>query len=339
MRGVWCVGGLVALAACGGPASEESAPQPIGDAPSRPPLPDNPGDVQQPTSQIPTEIIPPKGQSLVAATGAAPPEDWQCGKKPFVLGIINEACFLPIPGTTFQQGAQASDPAGPNYDKKARPDEGPVRAVTVGPFWIQKHEVTVGMYDLCVQAGWCAIEEVVTEGRFFTWSRADRAPYALNGVSWAGAQKLCAFLGGRLPTEAEWELAARGPSAQRFPWGNELECDAEPSLPLTAEEMAGEDLECPTMEPQRSMVGRLKSPFGLMRMAGHMWEWTGDWYGPYPAGAATDPTGPAAGTARVQRGGGWMDRSALDLRSAARGSLAPDSKLPDTGFRCVWKGG
>jgi formylglycine-generating enzyme required for sulfatase activity len=70
-----------------------------------------------------------------------------------------------------------------------------------------------------------------------------------------------------------------------------------------------------------------------------MWEWTGDWYGPYPAGAATDPTGPAAGTARVQRGGGWMDRSALDLRSAARGSLAPDSKLPDTGFRCVWKGG
>lgn len=340
---------VLGLAACGGAPTPAARPQPEGPAPSprvtaptdvlNPPT--DPGGVAQPTNEVPEELIPPQGQTIIPATGAAPPEDWQCGKKPFVLGVVNESCFLRIEGATFKMGAQAADKDAPNFDPVARPEEGPVHDVTLSTFWIQKYEASVGIYDVCVRAGWCSLDDILTEGQYISWSRPDRTPYAMNGITWKGAQRLCAFLGGRLPTEAEWELAARGTTSQRFPWGDFLECDTEPSMPLTPQQMTGTELACPLMEPQRTMVGRLTSPYGLYRMAGHMWEWVGDWYAPdaYAHATGQDPTGPTSGERRVQRGGGWLDTQALDLRSAARGALPPDERLPDVGFRCVWKGG
>jgi formylglycine-generating enzyme required for sulfatase activity len=139
-------------------------------------------------------------------------------------GEVVPACFAPVPAGSFKRGAQAVDPNGAGYDPLARPDQGPPRDETVAAFWMMSSEATVGQYDICMHAGKCS-----------AWSGSDPAsdPAAFRGaalappvryITWAQANELCTYLGGRLPTEVEWEYAARGGENRRFSWGDTTTC-------------------------------------------------------------------------------------------------------------------
>ena len=255
------------------------------------------------------------------------PAEYKCESK-----SANTACFVYLPGGTFWMGAQATDPAAPGYDPAARPEEGPVHQVTVSPFRIQRFEAESSAFEVCAREGWCRPDDIAG-GAMSTYQVAEKAGAPINQLSWEGAQRLCAFLGGRLPTEAEWEFAARGVAGRRFPWGAEPDCGVSPSDPSRV----GPQARCEVEGPQATGRLRGSTPEGLMGMAGNVWEWTADGYAPdaYARHAATDPTGPEGATTRVQRGGGWTSEDPLELRSAARGAMRPDQRMPDVGVRCA----
>lgn len=267
---------------------------------------------------------------------AALPKEYQCVNKG-----AHSTCFLYVPGGTFRMGAQNTDSNAPNYDPDAQPDEAPVHEVTVRPFWIQKFEAQNRQYFMCARERWCPADQIATGG-YNNYGVDEKAYDPANGVTWEGAQRYCAWMGGRLPTEAEWEFAARGNEARRFPWGGKKECGVFLTDPraLGPDFKSKDGVEATSCENEGTAPhGRLRgdSPFGARGMAGNVWEWTADWYAAdwYAESGADNPTGPTSGDARVQRGGGWTSEDPLELRSARRGSMKPDQKLPDVGFRCV----
>ena len=139
------------------------------------------------------------------------------------------------------------------------------------------------------------------------------------------AQAFCAAVGGRLPTEAEWEYAARGGRPDTiFPWGNQPPTDR-------AAAADGAAFESDAARPARSFGA---NGFGLYDMAGNVWEWVADWGGVYAPDAASDPTGPATGRVRVVRGGSYGDDPA-NLRLSNRNPNSPDRGNINVGFRCA----
>jgi formylglycine-generating enzyme required for sulfatase activity len=269
-----------------------------------------------------------------APVDLSPPERLRCGAPE-----AEPACFVRVEGGSFLRGAQADDPGGPGYDPAAAPHEGPVRQVRVSGFWLQQNEVNVGTWRACVAAGACEEAEVAGEEGYSTLrSGEERSP--LNSLSWTGASQVCAWLGGRLPTETEWEFAARGPEGRRWPWGNEARCPA----PDMADPLGGKGVQVPTSCAQDGPVQPAllphRTPGGLTGMGGNLWEWTADWYaeGAYADGSDVDPPGPTRGDRRVQRGGSWTSVDPLDLRAAARGAMEPTLRLNDVGARCAFGG-
>jgi len=238
-----------------------------------------------------------------------------------------------------------------NDDTNAGLDERPPHEVTLDSFYIDRHEVTVAQYIafLNVQgeghAGSC-LGYTCLRTRFETlqshilWNQdviyeavAGFEQYPVNNVSWFGAQAYCEWVGGRLPTEAEWEFAARGTDGRIYPWGNDQ--------PEVSQAVFGQSdfkaLQPATALPQGA------SFFGLYAMAGNVKEWVGDWYDPayYLNSPDENPTGPQSGfnvrDPKVFRGGSWLSEP-VDLRSSAREGASPinfDQFGPDVGFRCV----
>ncbi|HEY5957511.1 MAG TPA: SUMF1/EgtB/PvdO family nonheme iron enzyme [Polyangiaceae bacterium] len=220
-------------------------------------------------------------------------------------------------------------------DGEGAADEHPQHEVSVSAFALDRYEVTNQRYAACVAAGACGLPKFLGSAkRRAYFDNPQYGEYPVIFVSWADANQFCRWDGGRLPTEAEWELAARGvaPDDRQFPWGNEA--------PDCARANMGGDKSC---VGDTDLTGRRPhgaSPFGAMDMAGNVWEWVADWYDAeyYKHSPKQDPEGPASGNLKVMRGGCWMS-GADSLRVSCRKAELPDSWAPNVGFRCARREG
>lgn len=203
------------------------------------------------------------------------------------------AVLLYIPGGEFMMG-------GSEFSS-----ERPAHRVRLSPYWIGRTEVTNSMYRRFLAETGHPPTVLAGEERF----NADDQPVV--GVDWSDAAAYCAWAGGRLPTEAEWEFAARGTDGRPYPWG------AEPPQPGRA--VFDRDFLKGQAAPAGSTPGDV-SPFGVLDLAGNVSEWCADWAAPYPADGPEpllDPKGPSTGTLRVRRGGSYMS-SGPGLRATER---------------------
>ena len=229
--------------------------------------------------------------------------------------------------TTGRDGApMALVPAGDFImgSDKGDEDEAPAHRVYLNAFYIDKFEVTNGRFAKYVEA-------IQSEP---PWGFADRetpvihAERPVRWVSWMDAMGYCLWLGKRLPTEAEWEKAARGTDERTYPWGND------PPTPVHAvyglKEGGAETV---------SVIGNHhmgQSPYGVQDLAGNLYEWVMDWYADnfYTNSPAINPRGPGEGTAKVQRGGSYIN-TPYRLRSSFRTKGDPTEQDPNVGFRCA----
>jgi formylglycine-generating enzyme required for sulfatase activity len=204
-------------------------------------------------------------------------------------------------------------------------DEEPVHTVYLDGYYIDKYEVSNAQYQRCVEAGACEQSGCRNESAY---SAPD---WPVVCVDWNQAKAYCQWAGARLPTEAEWEKAARGTDARTYPWGNEAPDCSRANY-------------CPGW-PGKCCVGGTSrvgdyasgaSPYGALDMAGNVWEWTADWYASdyYSRSPANNPQGPDSGQRRVLRGGSWSYQFA-DIRAVHRYHLDPSASGHPIGFRCV----
>lgn len=227
------------------------------------------------------------------------------------------------------------------------PDELPQHRVRLQAFWIDQTEVTNRHYALCVSAGKCdpppAELELGDEQAYY--AAQEFADYPVTNVSWVQAEAYCQWTGRRLPSEAEWERAARGRDARIYPWGwfglvmdDRLNfCDQECPYPWR-------DARLSDGHARTAPVGsypRGASPYGALDMAGNVWEWVSDWYDPaaYSSELAEQPAGSEQGRYKVVRGGSWLDGTLGDhmafARAANRHWQPPNASQSYIGFRCA----
>jgi len=216
-------------------------------------------------------------------------------------------------------------------------DEKPRRTVYLDAFSIDKTEVTVAAYKACVDAGSCSAPSTTSRfcsGDYATynnWNTSGRDDYPVNCVDWSQAKTYCNWAGKRLPTEAEWEKAARGTDGREYPWGNGgTQCSV-----AVMNDGGGKGCGSDRTWPVGSKPSGA-SPYGALDMAGNVWEWTADWYdaGYYADAPEKNPNGPQSGTERVNRGGGFSS-PASDLRASNRVISAPSGTHELLGFRCA----
>lgn len=280
------------------------------------------------------------------------------GQERVVRGA-DEAEMVVIPAGPFTMGSSAQDVARGVSECRARAKPGiesrceawfhaerPQHQVVLDAFAIDRHEVSNARFEKFVAAtghrttaerdgsGWVRREK---DGAW-TWEDVKGATWRAPGglgtsatpthpvvqVSWGDASAYCAWAGGRLPTEAEWEKAARGADGRRYPWGNEWDAtraNARHALKGTA---------AVGSHPSGA------SPYGAHDMAGNVWEWTADWYAPdyYALSPPRNPKGPATGDQRVLRGGSWINEHFF-LVPSHRVEGKPGARASNLGFRCA----
>ena len=196
-------------------------------------------------------------------------------------------------------------------------DEQPVHTVTLDDFWIYRTEVSNKQYARCVADDKCRESAYADDANY----NGDNYPVV--AVSWNDASSYCEWAGARLPTEAEWEYAARGEDGRIYPWGN----DAPTCERVQFSECSGRTIPVGSLLDGASWCGALN-------MAGNVWEWTADWKGGYSSASQTNPTGPASGTRKVSRGGSFNNLGYF-VRAAYRYSDMPSSRYYLLGFRCA----
>jgi formylglycine-generating enzyme required for sulfatase activity len=195
-----------------------------------------------------------------------------------------------------------------------------VHTVYLDAFYIDRTEVTNAQYRACVEAGACS------QPHDTGWyNDPNRAEHPVVYVDWNQANAYCRWAGKRLPTEAEWEKAARGTDGRTYPWGNsDPDCNK-----ANYGDCVGD----------KTAVGSYPagaSPYGALGMAGNVCEWVADWYdlGYYSQSPTRNPPGPDSGEERGLRGGSWVFLPGL-CRNAVRGWAAPDDQHDVVGFRCA----
>jgi WD40 repeat protein len=236
-----------------------------------------------------------------------------------------------VPAGPFLMGASADDP-------DADPDEKPQHELSLEAFWIDQYEVTHADYAACVQAGSCTVPSALDTNGFPYDFAAEIHDAPVINVSWDQASAYCAWAGKTLPTEAQWEKAARGTDARIYPWGKDADafgkawfcsnCIYDPDYPDVRDDFS-----------RPAAVGSFPegvSPYGAFDMAGNVWEWVLDWYAAntYSIPGMEGHDGPQSGEIRVVRGGSWTNYSTA-LRTTYREARNPLSTWIDIGFRCV----
>ena len=229
-------------------------------------------------------------------------------------------------------------PAGPFLmgSNDGLPNERPEHTVTLNAYYIDQFEVTSGRYQKFIESARRNVPP--------TWD--DESVQAMGdlpavGMSWTDAAAYCKWAGRRLPTEAEWEKAARGTDGRRYPWGH-----MQPFVDIANYNRGMWVSEAITLVPVNSGLEGMsvrhglkdggKSPYGLFHMAGNAAEWVADWYDRefYQKSVDKNPTGPSTGEKHVMRGGSWADLP-IALRVTARFSADPDFEERTIGFRCA----
>jgi formylglycine-generating enzyme required for sulfatase activity len=245
-----------------------------------------------------TEIV------IARAAGSSPRAD---SREPAIA--TSRGCptgFAAVPSGDFVMGSEPGD---------GDTDEEPAHEETVHAFCMQRTETTSAEYEACVEAGRCRAAGTSEHCTFRDKTKRD---HPINCVKWGDADAYCAWIGGRLPTEAEWEYAARGKDGRAYPWGRP----------------APSDRACWLRSAGTCAVGSIAagaSPFGLLDMAGNVWEWTSTPYCPYTrADCGSDR--------RVDRGGGWSTDDARRLRTSFRASGSMEDQGDFLGFRCARNG-
>ncbi len=221
-----------------------------------------------------------------------------------------------IPAGEFWMGCNEK------VDNECDADEKPGGKVYVEAFSIDKHEVMVADYRKCVEAGKCSSDGLTKYGEC-NWDKPGREDHPINCVDWNQAKTYCTWAGKRLPTEAEWEKAARGTDGRIYPWGDAFDS----SRCNTNESKIGS-----TSPVRRYETG--KSPYGCYDMSGNVWEWTSSLYKSYPYEAEDGREDPEAKGDRGLRGGSW-GTAAEDARAADRSWLGPGGRDGYLGFRCA----
>jgi formylglycine-generating enzyme required for sulfatase activity len=233
-----------------------------------------------------------------------------------------------IPAGSFLMGSAESDRLASN-------DEFPQHEVSLDAFWIDQTEVTNAQFATFLneegnqgEGGVEWLEEessyVLIESRDGVYQpKAGFEAHPVIEVSWYGARAYCEWTGGRLPTEAEWEYAARGPDSRIYPWGNQA-----PTCNLANYgNCVGATTELGSYVDKASWVGAFD-------MSGNVWEWVNDWYdsGYYENALSENPTGPQTSQFRVRRGGAWYNQY---VRAASRFNYEPGYRSYVVGFRCA----
>jgi formylglycine-generating enzyme required for sulfatase activity len=313
-----------------------------------------------PTGTDAMVTAPPTQGSAGQPVAAAGAED---DEVPAVLAQIASE-LLPIAGGTFQMGTTPAEAAeavrrcvdvdGGNCQLSYAEDSYPQHAVTISPFRMETTEVSYEQYLAFLnfmgpgshQNGCngqpCLATRLESDTSNVTFDSANYdVPDVINNlpvveVTWFGAQAYCEMLGRRLPSEAEWERAARGDDGRVYPWGGGDD-NFDPARAWTSRSAPDNGEEGGAVAVDNFATGA--SPYGILNMAGNVAEWAGDWYDPryyseQAQGAAVDPIGPPLGEEKVVRGGSW-DAVPFFSRTMHRQSRQPGDPAPWLGFRCV----
>ena len=289
-RLIWILLMAILLASCA-PASTPT-PTPTSAPTALPPT-------SEPTA---TSVLPTSVPTLAPASLAGP----SAGT---TMTWLDDSMLVYIPSGEFIMGLGYGD--------------APTKTFTLDSYWIQQTEVTDKMYTQCVTSGNCSapVQEVGAP----PYSAAQFGDYPIVGVTWDAANTYCQWIGGQLPSEAQWEKAARGTNGNKYPWGNNS-----PNCDLANLKTCGGHT-----DPVNAHLDG-KSALGLLDMAGNVYEWVNDYYDPnyYASAPSSNPTGPATGSRRMTRGSSFETDLTLIL-SAVRHQSPQDYHNYDLGFRCV----
>lgn len=338
------------------PASVVTAPvriqptQEIPPPPSEAPLPSEPvATVNAPTipesppsspvipagapSPITQPVPPPVSKSLAKTLPVQPPAPVQPSSPVPTPAPLPTPVPVPERLVAGKDGApMALVPAGEFVMGTDSPGEDPPHRVFLEAYYMDRFEVTNARYLKFVEGARHRTPQHYIDPLYDLWIGANMPPAVADrpvvNVDWYDAAAYCKWAGKRLPTEAEWEKAARGTDGRIYPWGNEPPTAARLNF---EQKWAGSE----TLRPVGSF-GAGSSPYGVHDLAGNVAEWVSDWYdaGYYRVAPERDPRGPAAGSAKILRGGSWTNHAAT-VRATARHADDPEGRNGDIGFRCA----
>ena len=256
---------------------------------------------------------PPPPRPVVKPTTQPEPAPEELLEEGAIRHKKDRSVLMLVPAGTFVRGSGVGD-------------AGPQRRIHLDAFYIDRREVSCARYRECVVAGKCSMPG--RDHKDCTYGHAGLGGYPVNCVNWSQADAFCRWAGKRLPTEAEWEKAARGADERVFPWGN-----GPPNCNLT------QYLKCDGRPFPVASFADVASPNGAVQMAGNVWEWVADWYGAryYKSSPIKNPQGPPSGTYRVLRGGSYRSTDFF-LTTTHRNKSAGNRQGRDHGFRCAMDG-